>query len=265
VEFGTVTPRPQAGNPRPRLFRLPADRAIINRMGFNNAGVEVMADRLARMGDRGDLIIGANIGKNKDTPNAQATGDYLRCFERLFDLVDYFVVNVSSPNTPGLRSLQERGPLTELLATLQRHNQAQPKARPLLLKIAPDLNEAQLDDILAVAQETRLDGLIATNTTISRAGLSSPEPQIASLGAGGLSGAPLRARAGEVLRYLASRRQGHLPLIGVGGIMDAADAQARLDAGAALVQVYSGFVYQGPDMVRHLLAGLAARPASQPA
>lgn len=256
VEFGTVTPRPQAGNPRPRLFRLPADRAILNRMGFNNAGVEVMARRLARMGDRGDLIIGANIGKNKDTPNEQATDDYLRCFERLFDLVDYFVVNVSSPNTPGLRSLQERAPLTQLLATLQRHNQAQPQPRPLLLKIAPDLTEPQLDDILAVARDTQLDGLIATNTTIAREGLQTPAAQVEALGAGGLSGAPLTTRAGDVLHYLHRQSGGQLPLVGVGGIMDGADAARRLAAGAALVQVYSGFVYGGPRTVPDMLAYL---------
>jgi len=255
VEVGTVTPRPQPGNPQPRLFRLPADQAVINRMGFNNAGVEAMAKRLSRH-DRGTVILGANIGKNKDTPNEQAVDDYLICFERLFDLVDYFVVNVSSPNTPGLRSLQEREPLTRLLSTLQDRNQGRPRPKPLLLKIAPDLNQAQLDDIVAVARDTQLSGLIATNTTISRADLRTPTGKVEAMGAGGLSGLPVRERAQEVVAYLHRQTEGKLPLIGVGGIMTAADAQARLDAGASLLQSYTGFIYGGPGYVKGILQGL---------
>ena len=255
VEVGTVTPKPQTGNPRKRLFRLPTDQAVINRMGFNNQGVEAMAYRLQRA-QRGSVVLGANIGKNKTTPNEQAVDDYLVCFERLFDLVDYFVVNVSSPNTPGLRSLQEREPLTRLLATLQDRNQGRPQPKPLLLKIAPDLNQAQLDDIIAVAQDTQLSGLIATNTTISRAGLQTPAAQVEAMGAGGLSGKPVTQAAEDVLRYLHQQTQGQLPLIGVGGIMNGQDAQRRLDAGASLLQVYTGFVYQGPGFVKQLLQEL---------
>lgn len=255
VEVGTVTPRPQPGNPPKRLFRLPADQAVINRMGFNNAGVEAMARRLDRH-DRGSVILGANIGKNKDTPNEQAVEDYRLCFDRLFDRVDYFVVNVSSPNTPGLRSLQAREPLTRLLSTLQDRNQGQAQPKPLLLKIAPDLSEGELDDIVAVAQDTQLSGLIATNTTISRADLKTPAADVDAMGAGGLSGAPLRDHAQAVLQYLHRQTQGTLPLIGVGGIMNATDAQARLDAGASLLQTYTGFIYGGPGYVRDVLQGL---------
>lgn len=252
VELGTVTPRPQAGNPKKRLFRLPQDKAVINRMGFNNGGVELVAKRLEAM-KKGDMIIGANIGKNKDTPNERAVDDYLICFERLFPYVDYFVVNVSSPNTPGLRSLQEKGPLTTILQTLQDNNKSRPNPKPLLLKIAPDLTVEQLDDIVAVAQDTQLDGLIATNTTISREGLRTDADNISQIGNGGLSGAPLTDRSTEVIRYLAKKTQGNLPLIGVGGIMSPADAQARLDAGATLIQTYTGFVYEGPGFVKRIL------------
>jgi dihydroorotate dehydrogenase len=255
VEVGTVTPRPQVGNPQPRLFRLPADQAVINRMGFNNAGVEAMARRLGRH-DRGQVILGANIGKNKDTPNEQAVDDYVQCFDRLFDLVDYFVVNVSSPNTPGLRSLQAREPLTHLLSTLQERNQGRPRPKPLLLKIAPDLSRAELDDVVAVAQATALSGLIATNTTISRAGLKTPAEQVSRMGNGGLSGLPLREAAEGVISYLHRQTEGQLPLVGVGGIMNAADARARLDAGASLLQSYTGFIYRGPGFVSQVLKGL---------
>lgn len=255
VEVGTVTPRPQAGNPKTRLFRLPEDQAIINRMGFNNQGVEAMARRLERS-SRGDVVLGANIGKNKVTPNEQAVDDYVICFNRLHDLVDYFVVNVSSPNTPGLRSLQEREPLTRLLGTLQELNQSKATPRPLLLKIAPDLNESQLDDIVAVAGDTQLSGLIATNTTISREGLSTPKERIESIGAGGLSGKPLTHASQEVVKYLYQQTDGKLPLVGVGGIMDGQDAKNRLEAGASLVQVYTGFVYGGPGFVKSILQHL---------
>ncbi|MEL6590320.1 MAG: quinone-dependent dihydroorotate dehydrogenase [Bacteroidota bacterium] len=255
VEFGTVTPRPQVGNPKQRLFRLPKDQAIINRMGFNNAGVEAMEKRLKKM-KKGDLVVGINIGKNKDTPNDRATEDYLICFEKLYPYADYFVVNVSSPNTPGLRSLQEKGPLTDLLTRLQQANQSKEQARPLLLKIAPDLTNEQLDDIIEVAEQTQLSGLIANNTTISREHLRTPDQAVEKIGAGGLSGQPLTHRSWEVLHYLHEKTEGRLPLIGVGGIMEPLDAKMRMEAGASLIQVYSGYVYQGPGFVKRLLRAL---------
>jgi len=256
VEVGTVTPRPQAGNARKRLFRLPKDRALINRMGFNNAGVEAMVARLKKM-DREGIILGANIGKNKDTPNERAVEDYEYCFNELFEYVDYFVVNVSSPNTPGLRTLQEKEPLTHLLNRLQQLNRQKPSPKPLLLKIAPDLTQQQLDDIVEVARATGLSGLIATNTTIARDGLRTPASEIQAIGPGGLSGQPLKARALEVIRYLHQQSQGEIPIIGVGGIMSAQDARERLQAGAALVQVYTGFVYEGPGFVKRILTYLS--------
>ncbi|OGX82648.1 dihydroorotate dehydrogenase (quinone) [Hymenobacter lapidarius] len=251
VEIGTVTPRPQPGNPPPRLFRLPQDEALVNRMGFNNDGAAVVAARLARRQNR-QLIIGGNIGKNKDTPNEEAAADYVACFEALADVVDYFVVNVSSPNTPNLRQLQEKKPLIDLLQQVQACNQRRPKPRPLLLKIAPDLTDSQLDDILEIAEETQLSGLVATNTTISRDNLQTSPAQVAALGAGGLSGRPLRARATEVIRYLHQRSHGTLPIIGSGGIHSAADALEKLAAGASLVQLYTGFVYEGPALVSQI-------------
>ncbi|MEZ4827668.1 MAG: quinone-dependent dihydroorotate dehydrogenase [Bacteroidia bacterium] len=255
VELGTVTPRPQPGNPRKRLFRLPEDKAIINRMGFNNAGVAAMQKRLAKL-DKGDMIVGANIGKNKDTPNENAADDYLYCFEHLAEFVDYFVVNVSSPNTPGLRSLQEKDPLTRLLSALQDKNQVRKTPRPLLLKIAPDLSEAEIDDVVEVAKITALDGLIATNTTISRNGLRTSPAEIEAIGNGGLSGGPLTARSGEVLRLLSQKTEGKLPLIGVGGIMTPGDAIQRISDGASLIQIYSGFIYEGPGFVRSILESI---------
>ncbi|RSK49634.1 quinone-dependent dihydroorotate dehydrogenase [Hymenobacter rigui] len=251
VEIGTVTPRPQPGNPQPRLFRLPQDAALVNRMGFNNHGAEAAAARL-RQRQNQDLIIGGNIGKNKDTPNELAAHDYIACVEALHEVVDYFVVNVSSPNTPGLRQLQEREPLIELLQQVQERNQSLPKPRPLLLKIAPDLTDPQLDDILLIARETNLSGLVATNTTISREGLTTPAANVANLGAGGLSGKPLRQRATEVIRYLSQHSRGNLPIIGVGGIHSAQDAREKLEAGACLLQLYTGFIYEGPGLVRQI-------------
>ncbi|HEX2899741.1 MAG TPA: quinone-dependent dihydroorotate dehydrogenase [Bacteroidia bacterium] len=250
VEVGTVTPKPQAGNPQPRLFRLPKDQAIINRMGFNNDGLDVLAGRL-RAARRGRLIVAGNIGKNKDTANADAASDYEKCFEALYEHVDFFVVNVSSPNTPGLRELQEKAPLTALLQSLQTLNAAKPKQKPILLKIAPDLTDSQLDDILEIVQTTGLAGLVATNTTISRAGLATAAAEVEAIGAGGLSGAPLRARSMDVLRYLRARAP-KLPLISVGGIMTADDAVERLAAGADLVQVYTGFVYGGAYLPKRI-------------
>jgi len=256
VEIGTVTPRPQPGNPLPRLFRLPQDEALVNRMGFNNDGASVVAERLRQRRPPG-LIIGGNIGKNKDTPNEQAAQDYVACVEALHAVVDYFVVNVSSPNTPGLRQLQEREPLIRLLQQVQERNATLPVPRPLLLKIAPDLTDSQLDDILLIARETQLSGLVATNTTISRGGLQTAKEHVSSLGAGGLSGRPLRQRATDVIRYLHRHSEGALPIIGVGGIHSAADAQEKLAAGASLVQLYTGFVYEGPGLIKRINQHLA--------
>ncbi|WP_027001880.1 quinone-dependent dihydroorotate dehydrogenase [Hugenholtzia roseola] len=247
VEIGTVTPLPQEGNPKPRLFRLPADRALINRMGFNNAGVEAVVQNLKRR--KRDIIVGGNIGKNKITPNEAAFKDYLICFEKLFDYVDYFVVNVSSPNTPNLRALQEKEPLLHLLATLQNENLKKHKPKPILLKIAPDLNQNQLDDILDIQNQTQIAGLIATNTTIERSHLQTTEKELEKVGAGGLSGAPLKQKAQDIVQYLHQKSKGAFPIIGVGGIHSAEDAAARLQAGAALVQVYTGFVYEGVGLI----------------
>jgi dihydroorotate dehydrogenase len=248
IEIGTVTPRPQPGNDKPRLFRLPVDQAIINRMGFNNQGAETAAHRLKYR--KSNIIIGGNIGKNKDTPNEQALRDYEKCFEALYDVVDYFVVNVSSPNTPGLRELQDKEPLMELLAAVQRKNNAKAQPKPLLLKIAPDLTDSQLDDIVEIAQETKLAGIIATNTTISRENLETHLSDIQEIGAGGLSGKPLKERATEVIKYLRSKLPENVRIIGVGGIMTAEDAIEKLNAGADLIQLYTGFVYEGPALVK---------------
>ncbi len=251
VEVGTVTPRPQDGNPKPRMFRLSKDSAVINRMGFNNEGLEALIGRLKKIKER-RIIIGGNIGKNKTTPNDQAVEDYKSCFEGLYPYVDYFVVNVSSPNTPGLRELQEKEPLKRLLVAVQELNQAKPSPKPLLLKIAPDLTDGQLDDIIEIVQETGLDGLVATNTTISRAGLTSNPATVETIGNGGLSGKPLTERANNVIRYLRSKAGPNLPIIGVGGIMTPEDAADRIAAGANLLQVYTGFVYAGPDFPKHI-------------
>jgi len=255
VEIGTVTPRPQPGNPRPRLFRLKADGGLINRMGFNNKGAEPAASRLSVFGRQREnrrVIIGGNIGKNKDTPNEQALADYQLGFRALFDTVDYFVVNVSSPNTPGLRDLQEREPLTQLLTALQTENRAKATPKPILLKIAPDLTDGQLDDIIAIVADTGIAGVIATNTTTSRANLTTPAATVEQMGAGGVSGQPLRDRATEVIRYLHTHSGGSFPIIGVGGIATAADAREKLAAGASLVQVYTSFIYEGPGLARQI-------------
>ena len=253
IEVGTVTPLPQPGNEKPRMFRLPQDEALINRMGFNNKGVDVLAKKLTLV-KRDGLIIGGNIGKNKNTPNEEAVNDYIKCFDRLFDVVDYFVVNVSSPNTPGLRELQEKEPLKNILNTLQNRNLTHPIAKPILLKIAPDLTNSQLDDIVEIVQETKIAGVIASNTTISREDLQSGESQKKEMG--GLSGKPLTKRATEVIRYLSDKSGKSFPIIGVGGIHSTKDAQDKLDAGAALVQIYTGFVYEGPGLVKRILEGL---------
>lgn len=253
IEIGTLTPRPQVGNPKPRLFRLPADAALINRMGFNNDGVDAAVRRLDALIRPEGLIIGGNIGKNKDTTNEDAAWDYRVCMERLRDRVDYFVVNVSSPNTPGLRDLQEKAPLRALMLTLQEDNHRYTTPRPLLLKIAPDLTTGQLDDVLDIAAEARLSGIVATNTTISRSGLKTPDTRVAHLGSGGLSGAPLFNMSATILEYLISNRQGELPIISAGGIMDPKMAQSRLDQGASLVQIYTGLIYGGPGLIAAML------------
>jgi dihydroorotate dehydrogenase len=251
IEIGTVTPLAQSGNDLPRLFRLKKDEAILNRMGFNNDGVQEALKHLKARNNR-KLIIGGNIGKNKWTPNEEALNDYVICFEALFDEVDYFVVNVSSPNTPNLRALQEKGPLMELLSTLQQKNEAKANPKPILLKIAPDLTNEQLDEIIEIVQETNIAGLIATNTTISREGLQTPSAEVEALGAGGISGKPLTKRSTEVIRYIHEKSKGTIPMIAVGGIHSANDALEKLDAGASLVQLYSGFIYEGPGLIKEI-------------
>lgn len=256
IEVGTVTPLAQEGNPKPRLFRLPKDKALINRMGFNNEGLDALAENLKKLREKDALngvLIGGNIGKNKVTPNETAVNDYLICFDKLFPWVDYFVVNVSSPNTPGLRELQEKEPLTDLLNQLQAKNRAQHSPKPILLKIAPDLTDSQLDDIADIVRATGLAGVIATNTTISRAGLKTPENEISTIGMGGLSGAPVRERATVVIRYLREKLGNDVTIIGVGGIDSAQSAQEKLSAGADLVQVYTGLIYEGPGLVKRIL------------
>lgn len=255
IEVGTVTPLPQPGNPLPRMFRLPDDGGLINRMGFNNKGVDVLAENIAAFrkttqASQNSVVIGGNIGKNKITPNEEAVNDYIICFDRLFDLVDYFVVNVSSPNTPGLRELQEKEPLTRLLGTLQRRNIKNTAPKPILLKIAPDLTNEQLDDIIHIVAQTGIAGIIATNTTISREGLISKAGL--SNEAGGLSGKPLTKRSTEIVRYLAEKSKGSFPIIGVGGIHSPEDAIEKLEAGASLVQLYTGFIYEGPGIIKRI-------------
>ena len=254
VEIGTVTPKAQPGNPKPRLFRLINDKAIINRMGFNNLGVEQTVTMLKKK--RTNVIIGGNIGKNKVTSNEEAVNDYLTCFEALFPYVDYFVVNVSSPNTPNLRELQDKEPLKHLLLSLQNKNNAKTKPKPILLKIAPDLTDSQLDDIIEIVTDTKIAGLVATNTTISRTSLSYPDSEIEAIGNGGLSGKPLKNRSTEVIRYLHQKSNGTIPIIGVGGIMTAQDAKEKLEAGASLVQLYTGFIYEGTGLIKDIVKSL---------
>ncbi|HEY9184408.1 MAG TPA: quinone-dependent dihydroorotate dehydrogenase [Salegentibacter sp.] len=252
IEIGTLTPKPQPGNEKKRLFRLKADEAIINRMGFNNGGVDAAVKRLKA---NKNVIIGGNIGKNKITPNEKAGEDYKICFEALFDYVDYFVVNVSSPNTPNLRELQDKEPLTDLLNSLQQLNLTKPRQKPILLKIAPDLTDAQLLDIIDIVKETGIAGVIATNTTISREGLTSESKNET----GGLSGKPLRERATEVIRFLSEKSNKAFPIIGVGGIHSADDALEKLEAGASLVQLYTGFIYEGPGLIKRINKAILAR------
>jgi len=250
IEIGTLTPRPQPGNDRPRLFRLPADKGLINRLGFNNGGVSAAAQRLVKR--KSNVIVGGNIGKNKITPNENAFDDYKICFEELYPHVDYFVVNVSSPNTPGLRELQEKEPLKKLLTGVKQLSLNKPTPKPILLKIAPDLTDTQLADIVEILIDTKTDGVIATNTTITREGLSTDAKEIERIGNGGLSGKPLAARSNEVISFLRLRLGKNYPIIGVGGIMSSDDALAKISAGADLIQIYTGFVYEGPGFVKKL-------------
>lgn len=250
IEIGTVTPQGQLGNEKPRLFRLPCDRAVINRMGFNNQGVDVVVEQLKNRTSQ--VLVGGNIGKNKVTPNENAFDDYKIAFNALYDSVDYFVVNVSSPNTPNLRELQEKAPLTILLSGLMELNLSKPKAKPVLLKIAPDLTNEQLDDIITIVQETKISGIIATNTTVQRDELKTDWKKINKIGAGGLSGAPLTKRSTEIIRYIFVKSRGEIPVIGVGGIMSAKDALEKLEAGASLLQIYSGFIYEGPALIKKI-------------
>jgi dihydroorotate dehydrogenase len=251
IEIGTVTPKPQSGNEKPRLFRLKKDEAILNRMGFNNDGLHAVKARLKNRKKNG-LIIGGNIGKNKVTSNEDAILDYKIAFEELFDFVDYFVVNVSSPNTPNLRDLQEKEPLTKILAELQLLNLKMKNQKPILLKIAPDLSNEQLDDIIDIVRETKIAGVIATNTTINRAELKTNVQMVESLGAGGISGKPLTNRSTEVIRYLHEKSDAAFPIIGVGGIHSPEDAIEKLKAGASLIQLYTGFIYEGPSLIKRI-------------
>ena len=257
IEIGTVTPLPQEGNAKPRLFRLNDDSALINRMGFNNQGLEAVVARLKRK--KSTIIIGGNIGKNKLTPNDQAVNDYEICFEKLFPYVDYFTVNVSSPNTPGLRDLQEKEPLKLLLNRLQELNTLKVKRKPILLKIAPDLTNNQLDDIIEIIAETKIDGIVATNTTIQRNSLKTDKIKLQLIGEGGLSGKPLQQRSTEVIKYLSDRSKKAFPIIGVGGIHSPEDAIEKINAGATLVQLYTGFVYEGPSLIKKINKAILRR------
>ena len=250
IEIGTITPKGQPGNDKPRVFRLPKDKALINRMGFNNKGVAEAVSLLTQR--KSSIIVGGNIGKNKITPNEEAISDYEYCFEALHAHVDYFVVNVSSPNTPNLRELQSKEPLKELLNRLQERNQEKNIRKPILLKIAPDVTDGQLEDIVEIVRGTGIAGIIATNTTISRDNLTSDEHKIESIGAGGLSGGPLTDRATEVIGYLRQALGESVCIIGVGGIMSPQDAIDKMRAGADLIQIYTGFIYEGPALIKNI-------------
>ena len=249
IEIGTLTPKGQPGNPQPRLFRLPKDEGLINRMGFNNDGVDQALERLKTR--KSNIIVGGNIGKNKVTPNENALDDYLICYKKLADYVDYFVVNVSSPNTPGLRELQEKEPLTNLLKSLQEENRKSEEPKPILLKIAPDLSDPQIDDIVEITKALNLDGLIISNTTIDREDLKTSEKTVEEIGAGGLSGAPVLEKSNYVLEYIRAQLP-VVPIIAVGGIMSPEDAIKKIELGADLVQVYSGLVYKGPALIKNI-------------
>ncbi|MFV0604752.1 MAG: quinone-dependent dihydroorotate dehydrogenase [Niabella sp.] len=265
VEIGTVTPLPQDGNEKPRLFRLPKDKALINRMGFNNEGADAIAKRLEDWHEKRKnshtklpLIIGGNIGKNKITPNEEAWKDYATSFNKLHPYVDYFVVNVSSPNTPGLRALQDKDALRKIILHLAMINNGKAVAKPILLKIAPDLEKEQIDDVIDLALEIKLDGIVATNTTISRNNLKTPVKEVTDMGAGGLSGLPVKERSTQIVKYIFDQTGGKVPIIASGGIFTARDAKDKLDAGASLVQVWTGFIYEGPSIVKKICKGLSS-------
>jgi len=256
VEIGTVTPKPQSGNDKPRLFRLPADKALINRMGFNNDGAEQIAGRLQKWrdaaGKHSSLIIGGNIGKNKVTPNEEAWKDYEICFEALFDYVDYFTVNVSSPNTPGLRALQDKDSLKQILTNLQEKNAQKTTPKPIFLKIAPDLTPEQVDDVIALALDIHLDGIVATNTTISRENLRTSKSEIEAIGAGGLSGKPVQKASSEIVHQIVQKTKGAVPVIASGGIFNGTEAREKMELGAVLIQVWTGFIYEGPGIIKRI-------------
>ena len=263
VEIGTVTPKPQQGNEKPRLFRLSKDKALINRMGFNNDGVDIIRRRLEEWETKNhklkttNFIVGGNIGKNKITVNEDAWKDYEICFKELFSCVDYFVVNVSSPNTPGLRELQEKESLKKILSQLQTINYGHSKQTPLLLKIAPDLNQSQVDDIISLAFETKLNGLVVTNTTIERNNLLTDKKEVDNMGAGGLSGKPLQKKSTEMLHYIVKNSGNRIPIIASGGIFNSNDAVEKVNAGASLLQVWTGFIYEGPAILKKINKRLA--------
>jgi dihydroorotate dehydrogenase len=250
VEIGTVTPKPQEGNARPRLFRLKKDQAIINRMGFNNAGADAIVEKLAKK--KTQLIVGGNIGKNTATSNDDAKPDYICNFKKLHDYVDYFVVNVSCPNVGDVKKLQDQDFLIDLLTELKRLNVDYAKPKPILLKIAPDLNDGQLDEVIAIVAASKIDGIIATNTSIQRTGLKATDKELERIGNGGLSGKPLNKRSTEVIRYLSEKSNKAFPIIGVGGIHSEKDALEKIEAGADLVQIYTGFIYEGPKLVKRI-------------
>ncbi len=250
IEIGTVTPRPQKGNPKPRLFRLPKDKALINRMGFNSPGIEAFVKNLRK--NQPKVIIGGNIGKNTSTPNEYAAEDYCFCFEKLFDLVDYFVVNISCPNIKDLNKLQDKPALKKILTALQKINQGKPGPKPILLKVSPDLDHAQLDEVMEIINDTKLDGIVATNTSAQRDNLSSDKEALEKIGQGGISGKPLNHKATNTIAYIHRKSGGTIPIIGVGGIFEPEDAMDKLRAGASLVQVYTGLVYAGPSIAKKI-------------
>jgi dihydroorotate dehydrogenase len=257
IEVGTITPQFQSGNPKPRSFRLEDDEALINRMGFNNEGVLAAKKRLEKKGKR--VIIGGNIGKNTATPNNQASEDYLKCFTELYQLVDYFVVNISCPNISNLRELQDKENLNGILSALTNHRTNQSKYVPILLKVSPDLDQQQLEDTVSLAQKVGLDGFVATNTTVSRDGLKMPEEKLNAIGNGGLSGSPIKSRSTEVIRFIAHKTKGTMPIIGVGGVMSPDDALEKLEAGASLIQLYTGFIYSGPGLAKSICKAIVKK------
>lgn len=260
VEIGTVTPKPQPGNPKPRLFRLPKDKALINRMGFNNEGVAKIKKRLQKK--QANIIIGGNIGKNTATPNQNAIADYEKSFNELYDYVDYFVVNVSCPNIKDLRKLQDQDSLLKILSNLKDIASKKHTQKPIFLKISPDLTFEQIDETLEIIEQTKIDGIVATNTTTTRKGLSCSEQKIQQIGNGGLSGKPLTKRSTEIIRYISQKTSGKLPIIGVGGIFSVKDALEKLDAGASLIQLYSGFIYEGPGLINKINKAIAKKTLS---